>query len=414
MKILLLSQWFDPEPGAGRGLPFAQWLRAHGEDVEVLTGFPNYPGGKVYDGYRVQWKFRETMSGVPVERVPLYPSHDRSAPGRIANYLSFATAASLLGFRRVGKSDVTYVLNNPITGVAGRLQKALRGVPYVFNIPDLWPQSVVESGMIRGGFVKRFVTNGLRGVNRVVYDNAAAITVISPGFKRILVEEGVPADKVHVVYNWIDEDLFQPVPRDEALASELGFAGKFNVVFAGNFGAYQGLDSVIRAAAMLSDVPDVQLVFIGTGQKDPELRALAAEMKLSNVRFIGRRDLTDMPKINALADVLLVHLKDLDFFRATIPSKTQVSLASGRPVIMAVRGDAADIIERANAGFVCEPENPAALAETIKRMRHTPAAEREAMGRNGRQFYQSEMSLDIGAARLHDILTQAAQKGTTR
>jgi len=343
---------------------------------------------------------------VPILRVALYPSHDRSALRRALNYASFALSAMLIGIPLAGEADVVYVLNLPTVAFAALVRKIIRKTPYILNIPDIWPESVLESGMVSRGQVKKILAYSLSLLNSLTYKHAAAITVISPGFKRMLVERGVPESKVHVIYNWIDEDLFRPVPRDDRLAKQLGFEGRFNIVYAGNLGALQGLDAVIRAAVRIQGGPPVQVVFVGTGQMESELKTLATQLRANNVLFLGRRDLLEMPAIYALADVLLVHLKDLPFLGSTIPSKTQVSLAVGRPVIMAVRGDAADIVRKAGAGIVCEPEDEAALAQAMLRLATMDKGELEAMGANGRSYYLKEMALAVGAERLVKLFDQ--------
>jgi glycosyltransferase involved in cell wall biosynthesis len=400
LTTLFITQFFDPEPGAVRGLPLARWLTAHGHSVEVLTGFPNYPGGRVYPGYRMRLRQRETIEGISVLRVPLYPSHDMSTIGRVANYVSYAASASTIGLASVAKADVAYVYNPPTVAIPALVLKAVRDVSYIYHIGDMWPESVTESGMVGKGATRRVVETAIHALCNLVYRRAATITVLSPGFKRILIERGVPAEKIHVIYNWTDENVFRPVPRDEALAEELGFANRFNVLYAGNFGVFQGLDTVIRAAALLRDIPDLQIVLAGTGPQEAQLRDLVARQRANNVRFLNRRPFQQMPAINALADALLVHLQDLPFFSATIPSKTQVALASARPVVMAVRGDAADIVERARAGLTCIPADHVALAEAIERMHGLPPTERDAMGARGREFYLQNMSLDYGAGQM--------------
>ncbi len=410
MRTLFVTQWFDPEPGAIRGLPLAKWLRAHGHDVEVLTGFPNYPGGRVYPGYEVRWRDREVMDGVPVLRVALYPSHDLSPLRRIANYASFALSSATIGVASAKRADVAFVYHPPPTvGLAGVVLRRLRGIPFVYHIADMWPESVVESGLVGRGRGRAIAERAIGAWCDFVYREAAAITVLSPGFKRLLVERGVPAEKVHVIYNWADEDVFRPLPRNEALAASLGIAGTFNVVYAGNFGVFQGLETLLRAAALTRDLPDVRWVFAGTGQEEPRLKALAAALGLPNVVFLGRRQYWEMGELNALADVQVVHLRDLPFFAATVPSKTQVSLASGRPVLMAVRGDSADLVRRAGAGVVCEPERPEEMADAVRRLYALPESERQAMGERGARFYRQELSLARGGALMDALLREVAE-----
>jgi colanic acid biosynthesis glycosyl transferase WcaI len=409
MRVTFLTQWFEPEPGAIRGLPLARELVRRGIAVDVVTGFPNYPGGRVYPGYRVRPWCRESIDGVSVLRVALFPSHSRNPFGRVANYGSFALSAGVLGPRLTPPSDILYVYHPPPTvGLAAAAFQRRRNIPIVYHIADMWPDSVVESGMLGNHTTKRVVGDALGAYCKWVYRQASAITVLSPGFKQLLVERGVPADRVHVVYNWADDELFHPMPRDEMLAQELGMAGKFNVVYAGNFGAFQGLETVIQAAERLRHVDALQVVLVGTGVEEERLRALTTRLKLTNVRFVSRRPMSDMPRINALSDVLLTHLRDLPFFASTIPSKTQVSLASGRPVIMAVRGDAASLISEAGAGSVVPPESVDDLARAMFDLYSMPAEQRERLGALGHQYYMREMSLGVGTSKMIDIFQRLA------
>jgi glycosyltransferase involved in cell wall biosynthesis len=405
-----VTQWFDPEPGAIRGLPLARWLAARGHEVQVLTGVPNYPGGRIYPGYRMRLWQREVMDGISVLRVPLYPSHDASAAGRAANYTSFALSAAILGTALVRRSDVGYVYHPPATvGLPAMALKTLRGLPFVYHIADMWPEAVVASGMLGDHAARRVVERLLAGWCRMTYRHAGAISVLSPGFKRLLLERGVPAQKMDVIYNWTDETIFRPVARDPALAAALGLADRFNIVYAGNLGAFQGLETVIRAAARIRRESKIQVVLSGTGQCEPALKSLARELRADNVRFLGQRAYADMPRLNALADVLLVHLRDLAFLRGTIPNKTQVSLASARPILMAVRGDAADVVRDAGAGAICSPEDPAELADSMVKLFETDPEELEAMGARGRAYYLERMSLEVGAPRTEALLHRVAK-----
>lgn len=407
MRTIFLTQWFDPEPGVIRGLPLARWLRQRGYEIKVLTGFPNYPGGKVYPGYRIRLRQREQMDGIPILRVALYPSHDSSMVRRAANYASFALSAATLGTLLIGGADVGFVYHPPGTvGFPAIVLKALRRIPFVYHIADMWPESVVESGMVGKGSAKKLVGTALSMWCNFVYRQAAAITVLSPGFKNMLVQAGVPSEKIHIIYNWADEGAYRPLPRDAALAEQLGFQGRFNVVYAGNMGPFQALENVIRAALLLKNEPAIQIVMVGTGQKAAELKSLAQEAGAANVRFLEQRPYREMPMINSLADILLVHLKDLPLMGVTIPGKTQISLASGRPILMGVRGDAAELIRDAGAGLICEPENPSSMAQAIMEMYRMPKPQLEEMGAKGRAYYMNHLSLDIAGAKMDSIFKE--------
>jgi glycosyltransferase involved in cell wall biosynthesis len=404
MRIIFLTITFYPEPNAIHGLPLAKHLAAKGYNIKVLTSFPQYPIGRIYPGYRMRpWQW-ETIEGIPVLRVPIYPSHDTSAIRRFFTYLSFAFAAATIGATLIGPADVVYLYDPPPTnGIASLILKVFRRTPIVHDIADMWPETVVESGMVRNKYTKKIMSALIGAWCRFLYRQADIVTVLSPGFKRLLIERGVPANKVRVIYNWADETTFHPIEPDPVLAREIGFEGRFNIVYAGNLGVYQGVDTVIKAAALIKDHPRIQVVLVGIGPTQDELKRLASDLGADNVRFLGRRQYEEMPKINSLADVLLIHLKDRAFLHATIPGKTQVSLASGLPILMAVRGDAAEIVRKAKAGIICEPENPSAMAKAMVEMSQLSKEKLQDMGRQGRSYYLHNLSLDIAGKKLDAI-----------
>jgi glycosyltransferase involved in cell wall biosynthesis len=282
---------------------------------------------------------------------------------------------------------------------------ALRRIPFVYDIQDLWPETLGATGMMDNrlalGMVDRWC--------RMTYRAAARIVVLSPGFRSKLVERGVPAKKIDVIYNWCEEGGIAKGPRDEALAKETGMAGRFNVVFAGTMGKAQALDSVLEAAeAAAARRPGIQFVFIGGGIEAERLRTAAAEKRLPNVLFLPRRPVSEVGGILNLADVLLVHLKDDPLFRITIPSKIQAYLSAGRPILAAVRGDASDLVRKADAGLCCAPEDPGAIAKTAEEFFDMPAGRLEEMGENGRRYYLRELSLAAGVDRFEEVFRAAA------
>ncbi|HET7459896.1 MAG TPA: glycosyltransferase family 4 protein, partial [Longimicrobium sp.] len=216
---------------------------------------------------------------------------------------------------------------------------------------------------------------------------------------------------VHVVYNWADETQFFPVPRDRALAERLGMAGKLNVVYAGNIGPMQSVETLLHAADRLRDLEGVQLVIAGGGPREAEFLRLADELKLPNVRWLGRLPLEQMNAVNALSDAMVVHLKDIPLMHSTIPQKLQVALASGRPLLVGVRGCGADLAREAGMGMAFTPEDPDDLARVVRAFAALSPAEREAMGARGRAFYEREISLEVAASRFDTFFRQAARGG---
>ncbi len=400
MRILFLAQFFAPEPFF-KGLPFALELARRGHHVEVLTGFPNYPGGKVYPGYRILPFQRETLQGIRVNRVPLYPSHSASAIGRVLNYASWALSASLLGPLAVRRADVAYVYHPPATvGLPATVLSALRGIPFVYDIQDLWPDTLATTGMLSNPRI-------LGGIDRwcsFVYRRAAHLVVLSPGFKRKLAERGVPPEKISFIPNWCDETAGVPPPYNEDVARGLGMLGRFNIVFAGTMGKGQALDAVLAAADICAEKnPRIQFVFVGGGIDKARLEEKSRGKR--NVLFLPYRPVSEMPALFSVADVLLVHLKDDPLFSITIPSKTQAYLAAAKPILMAVRGDAADIVSAAGAGLLANPGDAGSVAAAALAMAQFPPERLQAMGEAGRHYYQRELCFSHGVSRLEEVFT---------
>lgn len=403
LRILLLTQWFDPEP-TFKGLLFAKELIRQGHEVQVLTGFPNYPGGKVYDGYAIRPFQRETVEGVSVLRVPLYPSHDGSSIKRVLNYASFAASASF-GVLAGKRPDVAYVYHPPATvGLPAFVAKWLRGVPFVYDVQDLWPDTLGVTGMLNRPKILGAVGRAMAGI----YGSATRVAVLSPGFKKLLIERGVPERRIDVIPNWADEKQIDVRLPTEARAAELGFGETFTVTFAGNMGTVQALDTVLDAAALLRDRPEIRIVLVGGGLDVDRLKQRAETMGLENVVFLARRPIAEIGEILTLSDALLVHLRKDPLFEITIPSKTQAYLMAGRPILMGVEGDAARMVENAGAGIAFEPENPEALADAIRRLHTLSPEERRGMGESGSRYYRERLALKVGAARFAESLEQAS------
>jgi lipopolysaccharide/colanic/teichoic acid biosynthesis glycosyltransferase/glycosyltransferase involved in cell wall biosynthesis len=342
------------------------------------------------------------MDGIHVLRVALYPSHDASGLHRALNYASFALSAAVLGGMLVRQPDVLYVYHPPATiALAAMVIGALRDVPFVYDVQDLWPDTLEATGMLSN---KRLLAIVRRWCD-VVYRRAAHIVVLSPGMRRKVIERGVPSSKVHVIYNWCDEASISPpdVPREAKLSE------RFTVLFAGTMGRAQDLPSVLCAAAVCQTIaPSVEFVLLGGGVERGNLISFASQMGLHNVRFLGRQPMHAMGPILAAADALLVHLKDDPLFRITIPSKTQAYLAAGKPIVMAVRGDAADLIMASHAGITCQPGDPRSIANAVKELAEAGDARLASMGRNGRAFYDRELSTSTGVDKFERILAASA------
>jgi len=408
LKVLLLSQFFAPE---SRTAPMnlaavAGDLQRSGHEIVVLTGFPNHPFGRTYDGYRQSLRQWDEVDGVRVLRVPLRPYHGLSAIGRAVNYCSFALSASLIGAPtlRDFSADVILVYLPPLTNwLPLRILRMTQRAPAVCWMTDMWPEALVAAGArVRPG-----VLRSIRHLEDSVYRQLSIICVNSPGIKRKLIEKGVSEDKIEVIVDWADEEMFRPAEHDPELARDFGMAGKFNVVYGGNLGPAQGLATAIEAAALLKDIEDFQLVLIGDGEEKTALMEMATARGVNNVRFVPRQPMKEIHRFFALADVLVLHLKDDPLYELQIPSKTMAYLACGRPILCAVAGNAAAVVDQAGAGICTRPGDAVAMAAAIRRLHNMSAQERQHLGDRGREEYLAKYTRRTQVARFEEVLRVA-------
>ena len=400
MRILILTQWYLPEP-ARLTHELAQELQGLGHEVQVLTGFPNYPSGELYAGYRLRSWMREEIEGIEVIRTWLYPEHSHSGLKRVLNYLSFALSAALLGLFLARRPEVLFVYHPPLTvGLPAWILSRLWRIRFVYQIQDMWPETLRATGMLNNESALRWIGRFARWI----YRKAAAICVISPGFRANLVDKAVPSEKIHVISNWVDTDFYHPVAVDPTQGQNLGMVRKFNVMFAGNIGAAQGLEVVVQAATLLQDIADIQFVLVGDGLALAELKESVAQHKLNNVRFLGRYPAEAMSGLYALADVLFIHLKDDPLFRITIPHKIFAYMASGKPILAAIAGNTAELVTAAGAGIVCPPENPEALAEAVRHFYYLSPTERCQMAQRGLKTVQKKYNRTVLVTKIEDVL----------
>lgn len=362
MHILFLTDNFPPEVNAPASRTFEhcrEWARA-GQRVTVITCAPNFPKGKVFDGYRnVLWQAEE-MDGIRVIRVWTYITANDGFVKRILDYQSFMVAAILaaLFVRRV---DVVLGTSPQLfTTCAAYAVSRLKGVPYVFELRDLWPESIRAVGAIGNSRV----LDMLECLELFLYRKAARIVSVTQSFKRNLVGRGIDGNKIAVVTNGVDVSRFKPQARDAELESELGLTGKFVAGYIGTHGMAHALGTLLEAARRLQDDPvgrDIRLLFLGDGANKQKLVAQAKSMGLSNVVFVDSVPKDQVVRYWSLLDVSIIHLKKTELFSTVIPSKLFECMGMGIPVLHGVAGESAEIVEREGCGQVFEPENVGAL-----------------------------------------------------
>ncbi len=400
-RVILLMQFYDPEP-IYKGQGFAEAVRDLGYDVEVVTGFPNYPGGKIYDGYKLSLIARSELNGIAITRLPLYPSHDSNKLGRVMNYLSFFFSACLYLTFFAKRANLVYAYSPPVTvGLAAAVGGGILSTHVVLDIHDLWPDTLPATGMISNPRALRFVDIACNWL----YRRAKHIVLHSEGFRQILIGRNVPAQKMTAVIGWTDETISATAKPDKAPKAMAHLAGT-KILFAGNIGPAQALDAVLDAAHLLQQAGQadrISFCLLGGGVALPGLKEKAQSLELENVAFLPRVPLSEVGAFLKSADCLLVHLRDDPLFAVTMPSKTQAYLVAGKPVIMAVKGEAAALIETAGAGVIATPQNPESIARAALAVDEMTESERIALGKAGQDYYWRELSMRKGMERFAQV-----------
>lgn len=389
LRILILTIYHDPEPIPKTG-ELARELVRRGHDVTVVTGFPHYPSGDLYPGYRLRLWTREMIAGVPVIRTFIYPYHGTSAARRMLNYISWMIS-SIQAAWLAPRCDVIYVWHPPLTvGVTAWIVGKLKRAPFVYDVQDLWPESALASGLMRPGPLVRILDR----LADWVYARANQLLVVSDAAATLLVARGVPPEKIAVAAHWVDDSAFaQPITRD--VRAELGLGSRFVAMFAGNLGLVQGLETVIDAAVRLRDNPDIVFVLVGDGTDRQRLEDLVRADGLTNVIFAGRHPASAMPAFMSAADALLVHLRPSGIADHAIPTKILSYFAASRPIVCGMAGAGAELVSKAGAGVITPPGDGTAMAEAVRRLAAMPAPDRQVLGQNGRHYLQTHLSVPV-------------------
>ena len=404
MRLLIVSHYFPPEVGAPQTRLFelARRMVRRGHRVTVLAPLPSYPTGVVPPGYRGRLLLFERMEGVRVVRTWAYATPNRGFVRRILNHLSF-TLAALVAAPLTGPADVVFVESPPLFhGFAGAVIARLKGAAFVFNVSDLWPASAVEMGMLR----QLWLIRAAEWLERWTYARAAMVTVVTRGIVDRLRATGLPAEKVQLLTNGVDADVFRPVPERDALRRELGVDGAFVALYAGTHGLAHGLETVLEAADRLRARSDVRFVFAGEGAEKERLVARAGELGLPNVTLLPNQPKARMPALLSAADCCVIPLRDLPLFRGALPSKMFEAMATARPIVLAVAGEAAELLVESGAGVCVPPERPDEMARAIAALADDPARAR-ALGETGRAWVQQHFSRERIAERFERLLEEA-------
>jgi colanic acid biosynthesis glycosyl transferase WcaI len=417
VNILYVSQYFPPEMGAPSARASelaAHWAQA-GHRVSVLTGFPNHPTGLVPDEWRPRLRrlvYNEKVGQVDLFRTWLWPLPNRKTHERIRNYVSFCFSAALRGLA-LPRPDVV-IGSSPqlLVALAAWWIAFVRQIPFVFEVRDLWPESLTAVGV---GGEHSLLHHTLAAIAKFLYERADRIVVVTPAFKDHLVQRWrVPSEKIAIVENGVETDLFLPSSPDvrNALRRELGSDSRFIVCYIGTMGMAHGLETLLDAATTLHEQqPDVLFLLIGEGAEKERIKLLAHSRGLANVRILDQQPRERIPAFISASDACLVLLKKADVFKTVIPTKMLEFMSCARPVILAVEGQAREIIEQANAGIAIEPENDKALVAAIQSL-ESIAEKAKALGQKGREYILQNFSRFRTAEKYIQILEPLIKKST--
>jgi glycosyltransferase involved in cell wall biosynthesis len=416
MKILYISQYFPPEMGApaARAAELSRHWAAAGHTVTVLTAFPNHPTGVIPPAYRARFRrllSRESIHGVSILRTWLLPFPNRKAHQRILNYTSFCFSAALSGLTLPRPDAVIATSPQLLAALSGWWLARCKRVPFVFEVRDLWPESLAAVGAGQPGSLLHRTLGTIAGF---LYRQSHRIVVVTPAFADHLVEHwNVPREKISVVENGVESQLFAPQADDE-LRRRLHLQNKFVVSYIGTIGMAHGLETVVSAAAQMKDThPEIVFLIVGEGAEKDRIVALAQRHRLGNLQFLPQQPREEIPAYISASDVCLVPLKKSDVFKTVIPTKMLEFMSCARPVILGVEGQARSVLEQACAGISIEPENPAALVREILHLSRHPEICRE-LGRCGREFilrnYSRAQSAQKYIAVLQDLLAGPPSK----
>jgi glycosyltransferase involved in cell wall biosynthesis len=370
VHVLFLTDNFPPEVNAPASRTFEhcrEWVKA-GHRVTVITCAPNFPKGKVFDGYRNKLWQRETMEGIEVVRVWSYITANEGFVRRILDYQSYMVSA-IVASLFIRKVDVI-VGTSPqfFTACAAYVASRLKFRPYIFELRDLWPETIKAVGAMKNARAIEL----LEKLELFLYRKSAKVISVTKSFKKNLISRGIDGSKIEIVTNGVDISQFTPRPKDEALTKQLGLEGKFVAGYIGTHGLCHGLETLVTAAERLRGT-GIVFLFLGDGARKQFLRDMAAEKKLDNVVFIDSVPKAEVPRYWSILDVSVIHLQKAELFTTVIPSKLFESMGMGLPVLHGVEGESADIVRDEHAGIPFEPENVDELVAALRRLKENPA-----------------------------------------
>jgi glycosyltransferase involved in cell wall biosynthesis len=406
MKVLFLSHYFPPEVNApaSRTYEHCRVWAEHGHEVSVLTCAPNHPAGKVYPGYRNRLWQAETIDGIRVRRIWTVVAANRGVIWRSANYFSYLVIA-IVSAPFLSRTDVV-ISTSPqfFCGIAGYFVSRLKRAPWILEIRDLWPESIVTVGALRPSRATRL----LEWLEGFAYRKADRIVSVTDSFVERIAAKCDDPGKIVVIKNGVDLDFYRPGQPDRRLAREIGVEGRFVAAYVGTHGMAHGLGTILRAAERLKHREDIVFVLVGDGAERERLLREKQQLGLDNVLMLGQLPKDQMPRVWAITDVSLVLLRNQPLFERVLPSKVFEGMGAAKPIILGVRGESQRLVEASGGGLCIEPENAEELADAVTYLADDQPNCR-AMGLAGRYYVEQHFDRRKLAKAFEMVFTASAR-----
>lgn len=402
MRIVVICHYFPPEIGApsARIYEMARHWVGLGNEVHVVTCFPNHPTGIIPEEYKGKKYMYEMLNGIHVHRNYVYATPNKGFIKKTLGHISFMFSSVIFSMKRIKKPDVIITSSPTFFSIFSGYCYSLRNkVPFILEIRDLWPAAMIELGVMKKGLI----TDILEKMELFFYRKSKRLIMVTKAFKDNVVSRGIDGNKVHVITNGVNQDMFYPRKRNEFIIKSYDLRNKFIVSYMGAHGISQNLTSILKAAEALKGYDDIRFLFIGEGAEKDQLKETAREYNLNNVIFIDSQPKEMMPEFYCTSDICLIPLKKIELFRTFIPSKMFEIMACGIPIVASLEGEASDILMESNAAIVVEPDNFEEIKKAILKLKYDKELFNK-LKENGPAFVEHNYSRKSLAEKYLDIV----------
>lgn len=390
MKIVVICHYFPPEIGApsARIYEMAKHWVELGNEVHVVTCFPNHPTGIIPDKYNGMKYMHELMDGIQVHRNYVYATPNKGFVKKTLGHISFMFSSVLISMKKIKKPDVIITSSPTFFSIfSGYWYGLMKKAPFVLEIRDLWPAAMIELGVMKEGTITKI----LEKMELFFYRKCKTLIMVTKSFKDNVVNRGIDGDKVHVITNGVNQDMFYPREKNESLTDNYDLKDKFVISYVGAHGISQNLSTILKVAEALKEEKDIQFLFIGEGAEKDQLKITTSEQNINNVKFIDSQPKEMIPEFYSTSDICLIPLKNIELFRTFIPSKMFEIMACGVPIVASLEGEAADILNESKAALVVQPDNSEEIKKAILKLKNNKELYKK-LKENGPAFVEQNYS----------------------